>query len=43
MKGIAMFQDMEMRLKAITGILETIKLRAPQVVIEYQKRLVGKN
>jgi uncharacterized protein (TIGR00255 family) len=38
-EGLAMFQDMDMRLKAITGILETIKLRAPQVVIEYQKRL----
>jgi uncharacterized protein (TIGR00255 family) len=39
-EGLAMFQDMDMRLKAITGILETIKLRAPQVVIEYQNRLV---
>ena len=38
-EGFAMFQDMERRLKSITGILETIKLRAPQVVIEYQKRL----
>jgi uncharacterized protein (TIGR00255 family) len=38
-EGLAMFQDMDMRLKAITEILETIKLRAPQVVIEYQKRL----
>jgi uncharacterized protein (TIGR00255 family) len=38
-EGLAMFQDMDMRLKAITGILEIIKLRAPQVVIEYQKRL----
>ena len=38
-EGLAMFQDMDMRLKAITGILETIKLRAPQVVLEYQKRL----
>jgi uncharacterized protein (TIGR00255 family) len=38
-EGLAMFQDMDMRLKAIKGILETIKLRAPQVVIEYQKRL----
>jgi len=39
-EGITLFQDMDMRLKAITGIMETIKLRAPQVVIEYQKRLV---
>jgi uncharacterized protein (TIGR00255 family) len=38
-EGIAMFKDMDMRLKTITGILETIKLRAPQVVTEYQKRL----
>ena len=38
-EGLAMFQDMQMRLKAITGILENIKLRAPQVVSEYQKRL----
>jgi len=38
-EGLAIFKDMDMRLKAITGILETIKLRAPQVVIEYQKRL----
>ena len=38
-EGLAMFQDMDMRLKSITRILETIKLRAPQVVIEYQKRL----
>jgi uncharacterized protein (TIGR00255 family) len=38
-EGLALFQDMQMRLKAITEILETIKLRAPQVVLEYQKRL----
>jgi uncharacterized protein (TIGR00255 family) len=38
-EGLAMFNDMQMRLKAITGILENIKLRAPQVVCEYQKRL----
>ena len=38
-EGMAMFQDMDMRLKAISRILGTIKLRAPQVVIEYQKRL----
>jgi len=38
-EGLAMFKDMQMRLKAITGILENIKLRAPQVVCEYQKRL----
>ena len=38
-EGLAMFQDMDMRLKAIKGILGTIKLRVPQVVIEYQNRL----
>ncbi|MGA9110483.1 MAG: YicC/YloC family endoribonuclease [Smithella sp.] len=38
-EGLAMFKDMQMRLDAITGILENIKLRAPQVVCEYQKRL----
>jgi uncharacterized protein (TIGR00255 family) len=38
-EGLAMFQDMDMRLKSITGIMKTIKLRAPQVVLEYQKRL----
>ena len=38
-EGLAMFQDMDMRLKAISGIVEAIKLRAPQVVAEYQKRL----
>jgi len=38
-EGLALFQDMDMRLKAITGILEAIKLRAPQVVVEYQQRL----
>ena len=38
-EGLAMFQDMDMRLKAISGIVEAIKLRAPQVIAEYQKRL----
>ena len=38
-EGIAMFRDMQMRLKAITEILENINLRAPQTVSEYQKRL----
>jgi uncharacterized protein (TIGR00255 family) len=38
-EGIAMFRDMQMRLKAITEILENIKSRAPQTVSEYQKRL----
>lgn len=38
-EGSALFQDMDVRLKIITEILENIKLRAPQVVIEYQQRL----
>jgi len=38
-EGLALFQDMDMRLKAINEILEAIKLRAPQVVVEYQQRL----
>ncbi|PKN50613.1 MAG: YicC family protein [Deltaproteobacteria bacterium HGW-Deltaproteobacteria-13] len=38
-EGLALFQDMQMRLKGITEILGNIKLRAPQVVSEYQKRL----
>jgi uncharacterized protein (TIGR00255 family) len=38
-EGLAMFQDMNMRLKEISEIMEAIKLYAPQVVSEYQKRL----
>lgn len=38
-EGIALFSDMQMRLRAIQDIMETIRLRAPQVVLEYQKRL----
>lgn len=38
-EGLAMFQDMQMRLKEIAETLENIKSRAPQVVLEYQKRL----
>jgi len=38
-EGLVLFQDMQMRLRGISGILENIKLRAPQVVLEYQKRL----
>jgi len=33
---------MQMRLKVITEIMETIRLRAPQVVLEYQKRLADR-
>jgi len=38
-EGIALFSDMQMRLRSIQETMETIRLRAPQVVLEYQKRL----
>jgi uncharacterized protein (TIGR00255 family) len=38
-EGIALFSDMQMRLQAIGGMMGTIRSRAPQVVMEYQKRL----
>lgn len=38
-EGIVLFSDMQMRLRTIGEIMETIRLRAPQVVLEYQKRL----
>ena len=38
-EGISLFSDMQMRLRAIQDIMETIRSRAPQVVLEYQKRL----
>jgi uncharacterized protein (TIGR00255 family) len=38
-EGIALFSDMQMRLQSIQKTTETIQLRAPQVVMEYQKRL----
>ncbi|MGV8057424.1 MAG: YicC/YloC family endoribonuclease [Smithellaceae bacterium] len=38
-EGVAIYQDMEQRLASISGILETINTRSPQVVIEYQRRL----
>ncbi len=38
-EGLVLLQDMRMRLKIISGILENIQSRAPQVVSEYQKRL----
>ena len=41
-EGMALYSDMQMRLKLITEIMETIRLRAPQVVLEYQKRLADK-
>ena len=41
-EGMALYSDMQMRLKLITEIMETIRLRAPQVVLEYQKRLADR-
>ena len=38
-EGIVLFSDMQMRLQAIGEIMGEIRLRAPQVVLEYQKRL----
>jgi len=38
-EGIALFSDMQMRLEAIRDTMEKIRMRAPQVVLEYQKRL----
>ena len=38
-EGIALFSDMQMRLRYIQETMETIRSRAPQVVLEYQKRL----
>ena len=38
-EGISLFSDMQMRLRAIQETMETIRSRAPQVVLEYQKRL----
>ena len=41
-EGMALYSDMQMRLKVITEVMETIRLRAPQVVLEYQKRLADR-
>lgn len=41
-EGIVLYSDMEMRLKAIAEIMETVRLRAPQVVVEYSKRLADR-
>ena len=38
-EGLSLFQDMQMRLRDISEMMAQIKLRAPQVVMEYQKRL----
>ena len=39
-EGIALYSDMNMRLQEIAAIMETIRQRAPEVVLDYQKRLV---
>ena len=41
-EGAVMYQDMQVRLGLIKEIVATIKLRAPQVVAEYQKRLADR-
>lgn len=38
-EGIALFSDMQMRLQTIGETMGTIRSRAPQVVMEYQRRL----
>jgi uncharacterized protein (TIGR00255 family) len=41
-EGIALFSDMQMRLRMIQETMEIIRSRAPQVVLEYQKRLTDR-
>ena len=41
-EGAVMYQDMQARLGVIKEIVATIKARAPQVVVEYQRRLADK-
>lgn len=41
-EGIAIYRDMEQRLDSIKMILGIINTRAPQVVMEYQKRLADR-
>ena len=41
-EGIALYSDMNMRLKEIAKIMEVVRLRVPEVVLEYQKRLVDR-
>ncbi len=41
-EGAVMYQDMRARLGVIKEIVATIKLRAPQVVVEYQRRLADR-
>ncbi|MEN6621814.1 MAG: YicC/YloC family endoribonuclease, partial [Smithella sp.] len=39
-EGASICRDMNMRLEVVRGLLEKINFRSPQVIIEYQKRLV---
>ncbi|MDP2854428.1 MAG: YicC/YloC family endoribonuclease [Smithellaceae bacterium] len=41
-EGISLFSDMQMRLRTIGETMETIRSRAPQVVLDYQKRLADR-
>ncbi|MBN1473822.1 MAG: YicC family protein [Syntrophaceae bacterium] len=41
-EGAVMYQDMQARLGLIKEIVATIKARAPQVVVEYQRRLADR-
>jgi uncharacterized protein (TIGR00255 family) len=41
-EGIALFSDMQMRLRTIQEIMEMIQSRSPQIVLEYQKRLTDR-
>jgi len=41
-EGAVMYQDMQERLRTIEEIVASIKSRAPQMVVEYQKRLVDR-
>jgi uncharacterized protein (TIGR00255 family) len=38
-EGISLFSDMQMRLQGIREMVETMRVRSPQVVMDYQKRL----
>jgi len=38
-EGVSLFSDMQMRLQGIREMVETMRVRSPQVVMDYQKRL----
>ena len=38
-EGVSLFSDMQMRLQGIREMVETMRGRSPQVVMDYQKRL----